>query len=71
MGNGKGRGLSVLAAEGLVTRYTYRCFLSISALSQDGNLRRMLTCLVYVAAVHANPKHHMPRCAQAYDPACH
>ena len=30
VGNGKGRGLSVLAAEGLVTKYTYRCLPAFS-----------------------------------------
>ena len=53
MGNGKGRGLSVLAAEGLVTRYTYRCFSTANTLLQGECWGSVLACLAYAAMVRA------------------
>ena len=51
MGNGKGRGLSVLAAEGLVTRYTYRCSFPSPQVSFGQDLGGMLTGMAHNAAV--------------------
>lgn len=52
VGNGKGRGLSVLAAEGLVTRYTYRCASTVDTYLFHKGLGIMLACLAHTALVH-------------------
>ena len=55
VGNGKGRGLSVLAAEGLVTRYTYRCSFTVDAELFGKDLgSSVLACPARYALVHGN-----------------
>ena len=67
VGNGKGRGLSVLAAEGLVTRYTYRCSYTFTASLLGTYLGSMLACLARSAVLHGK---RILLC-QALEPARH